>query len=169
MTTQQSGRVIGTNVFAPNLFTVEGEATTGLSGVNIVIGDINAPNSWNVPWDKMNPDLINVENYKRNQELLIRAVRNFIRKNNFSELDEKLENEEITIEEYEAELDANLQKYAITLKDIDFPSDIYNVIDLVEKIGIDLKSFSLSEVSEMFSIREDQLVGHINFSHNQIK
>jgi hypothetical protein len=117
----------------------------------------------------MNPDLINAGNYKRNQELLIGAVRNFIRKNNFSELDEKLENEEITIEEYESELDANLQKYAITLKDIDFQTDIYNVIDLVDKIGLDLKSFSLSEVSEMFSIREDHLVGHINFSQNQIK
>lgn len=142
---------------------------TGLDNISVVIGNQYATKTYAVSWDSVNAELFHLEAYKKNQDLLIEAVRNFIRKNNFAELDESLTNEEISLEEYEAELDKNLHKYAITLKDIQLPFDVDNVIFLVDKIGKDLKEFSLSEVSEMFSINENQLLGHITYGKSQIK
>jgi hypothetical protein len=105
----------------------------------------------------------------KSQNYLIKAVRNFIRKINFSELNESLEDGEINDEEYKLALEQDGAKYAITLRDIENPSEVLMIIDLINKIGYDLREFSTSEVAEMFSVKENQLISHIDSLRHQIK
>jgi hypothetical protein len=110
-----------------------------------------------------------IEYSRKSESFLIEAARNFIRKTNFSELNESLEDEEISEETYNLTLDQNIDKYVVTLRDIGSPMDVVIIADLVEKIGYDLREFSTSEVAEMFSVKESQLVSHANLIKHQLK
>ena len=66
-------------------------------------------------------------------------------------------------------LDKEGDKYAITLRNISSPADVLIIADLVDKIGYDLREFSTSEVAEMFSVKENQLLSHIISLRTQIK
>jgi len=110
-----------------------------------------------------------IEHSIKSESFLIEAVQNFIRKMNFLELNESLEDGEISEEEFNIALEKDVNRYAITLKDIDNPNDALIIADLIKKIGYDLREFSTSEVSEMFSVKENQLVAMINSLRHQIK
>ena len=49
---------------------------------------------------------------------------------------------------------------------MDSPSDVLIIADIIDKIGRNLKDFTTSEVSEMFSIKENQLVAHVDKFRN---
>lgn len=106
---------------------------------------------------------------KRNEDLLVETVKNFIRKKNFSELNEALEDGEITDIEFDNELNKNEIKYAVKLENLRYPGDIDNIFYLMDKIGNDLREFSLSEVCEMFSIKESEILSHLRPQKIQIK
>jgi hypothetical protein len=109
-----------------------------------------------------------IEGQKR-QSLLIEVIRNYIRKINLIELNDSLEDEDITDDDYDKELSANKDKYVITLRDIKSPQDAIIISDLMHEIGYDLKEFSTSEVGEMFSVKESQLMSNIKSYIQQLK
>jgi len=123
----------------------------------VVIGSEDANATLFLDWNTFTNGVAGIEYVRRNESLLLEALKNSVRKINFSDLNNSLEDEDITEEEYGNELEKNSDKYAISIANIKYPSDIYNIIDIVEKMGY-LRDFTLSEVSEMFSIKEDQLV-----------
>jgi len=136
---------------------------------NLVCGDPNATTSFLLSWESLRMGITNIQHGKRNEELLLTALRNQIRKINFSELNEELEDGDISSEDYENELEKSSEKYAITLKGIENPNDIYNIVELVDKISYNLRSFSMSEVSEMFSVKESSLLSHLKNDVYKVK
>lgn len=106
---------------------------------------------------------------KRNEELLIEAIKNFIRKENLNDLNESLESDEITEDEFNLELDKNFDKYAINLRGSKKPNDIFNIVHIVNKIGTELRNLSTSEVSEMFSIKEIDLLSNFKSQRTLLK
>jgi len=135
----------------------------------IVIGDKDSQNTCEVSWNTFNEAFSLLKKSQRSETLLIEAVKNFIRKINISELNESLNDEEITEEEYDAEINRNAYKYVITLNNITSQDDAILIGELVQKIGFDLRDLSTSEVSELFSVKENQLVSIINAIRGQIK
>ena len=110
-----------------------------------------------------------LDNTKKSETFLIEASRNFIRKFNFLELTEDLENGEISEDQYNLELSQKSENYMITLRDFNSPSDVLIIAELIEKIGSDLKDFSTSEIAEMFSVKENQLISFMESNRNQLK
>lgn len=100
----------------------------------------------------------NLKFYPQYEELLYTAIRNFIRKNNFADLNESLADEEITEDKYYEEIDHNSNKYAITLKNITSFTEANLIAHIVAKIGHDLREFTTSEISEMFSVKEKEFL-----------
>lgn len=100
--------------------------------------------------------------FEKKENLYITAIRNFLRKENFSELNQSLLNEQITEDEFEKQLDEYEDKYVIVLKDVNQDEDVKLIAQLVEKIGYDLRDFSVGDISEMFSLKEDQLISKVN-------
>lgn len=140
-----------------------------LDKFNMILGDPNATTSILMSWGNLEIGLRNIQNTKRNEELLLLALRNHIRKVNFAELNEELEDGDISDEQYNSELEKNSDKYAITLKSMENPNDIFNIAELVDRIGNNLRSFSMSEVSEMFSVNESSLLGHLKAEIYKVK
>ena len=134
-----------------------------LDKFNMVWGNPNATTSFLVSWDDLGRGLRRIHHTKRNEELLIIALRNQMRKVNFTELNEELEEGNISDEDYNNELERNSEKYAIALMDIENPNDIYNIVELVDIVGVNLRNFSMSEVSEMFSVKESALLDNLKF------
>lgn len=100
---------------------------------------------------------------------LIEAVRNLSRKINLLELNMALDNEEIGEEEYEKEIDENEGKYIITLNDNPRFDSFLCISQLMHKIGHDVRDYTISEVSEMFSIKESALLSHSKVIKHQLK
>ncbi len=98
----------------------------------------------------------------RTETLLIEAVRNFIKKMNFFELNDSLDENEISEDVFYKLLEEKSNKYVITLKDMASQEDANVIVDIMNKIGSDLREFTTSEVSEMFSVKESQLLASIN-------
>ena len=127
---------------------------------NILIGNNVDNPTYQIAWDNFQIPLMMV-NLEKKETYLIEAVRNFVRKNNFNDLTENLAAEILSEDEFEKELDLNENKYSIRIKNIDNPEDILLIAELVDRIGYGLKEFNVDEVSEMFSIDENQLVSYI--------
>jgi hypothetical protein len=125
---------------------------------NILIGDSTAANTISVTWDTFNQADRKYSHTFRNEQLLIDAMRNMLRKTNFNDLNEALDDEEITEEEYNNQLENFTDKYAIPLKKMQNPSDIVNIMQLSLKISNNLRELTLSEVSEIFSVKENDLL-----------
>jgi len=135
----------------------------------IVFGNQEVTNIIDVNQSIIEKSFRAIEYSRKSEVYLIEATRNFIRKLNFAELNEALEDNEITEDEYNSALDHNSEKFVVTLRDIGCPSDVLIIADLVKKIGYDLREFSTSEVSEMFSVKENQLIAHVDSLRNQLK
>lgn len=135
----------------------------------IVYGNQSVINTIDVDQSLVEKGLQVIEYAVKSEKYLIEAARNFIRKINFSELNESLEDGEIDEEWFNQELDKNGDKYTITLRDINNPSDAILIAQLIKKIGYELRDFSTSKVSEMFSVKENQLISLIDSLRHQIK
>lgn len=90
------------------------------------------------------------------EELYLRALRNLYRKLDFIELNQLLEMDDISEEEYEKELDQNEDKYLIPAP-TGQPTiqQIIQITDIIKRLGRE-KNISVDEVSEMFSLEMDK-------------
>lgn len=89
------------------------------------------------------------------------AIQNLLRKENHSELLDSLYEEEITKEEYENLINSNPEKYIIPLNKMEKIENTYPVIQkVINDIG-NIREFSLSDVSELFSLEPSTLTNKI--------
>ena len=89
------------------------------------------------------------------EELYLRALRNLYRKLDFIELNQLLEMEDITVEEYDKELETNEDKYLIPAPEGQpTVQQIIQITDIIKRLGRE-KKISVDEVSEMFSLEID--------------
>lgn len=86
------------------------------------------------------------------EELLIRAIRNFLRRENFGNLLEAFNDGDITREEFDNQIRDNENKFVVDVTPEASPEELAIIIDLVDKIGLDIIELSTSDVSEMFSV-----------------
>lgn len=92
------------------------------------------------------------ENLLKKENYYITAVRNLIKKTNFLELYQQLLEKQITEAEFNHEIENKSIKYVINVKELQDPQDLKIIIDIVKKVGFDLKDFSLNEIDELFSV-----------------
>ena len=107
--------------------------------------------------------------YRHKEVYYIEAIRNYIRKINFIELIDSLNNEEITQEDFDLAIEINPDKYIVTLKEIINHNDLILINDMIKKIGFDLHDFTISEVAELFSIKEECLTNAMLEKFKSIK
>jgi len=146
----------------------EEEYTNG-AFVKVIAGDNNIINIIDIDEDFIRNGLASIYYSTRRESYLLEAVKNFIRKTNYTELNESLEDGEISEDEYNSILEQNIDKYVISLKDIDNPIDVLIITDIINQIGYDMRDFMTDEISEMFSIKENQLISSFDSIRNQIK
>lgn len=90
------------------------------------------------------------------EELYLRALRNLYRKLDFIELNQSLESEEITEEEYDHELEVNEDNYLIPAPEgKPTMQQIIQISDIIRKLGRE-KKISVDEVSDVFSLEMDK-------------
>ena len=87
------------------------------------------------------------------EELLITAIRNFLRKENFGELYSLYRDGYITEADFTNELKDNENKYVVDMSEDVSDEKLAVVIELVAKIGLDIRELSTSDVAEMFSLK----------------
>ena len=134
-----------------------------LNTLKIVYGTTDKSNTLCLNNDYFENNYSHYIYFQKNENLLIEAIRNFIRKINFDELNESLDDDLITEEKYYQELKKYPEKYQITLRNINNPDEVLYISNLVAKIGFDFIKFNTSDVSEMFSVKEEQLVSFMNY------
>jgi hypothetical protein len=90
------------------------------------------------------------------EELYLRALRNLYRRLDFIELNQSLESEEITEEEFDRELETNEANYLIPAPEgKPTMQQIIQISDIIRKLGRE-KKISVDEVSDMFSLEMDK-------------
>lgn len=103
-------------------------------------------------------DIVVSQDYPKREEFLITAVKNLLRKINFSELYQQLTDETISEDEFQAEIDNNPNKYVIeTIEELS-PEDFQIITELVNKITFDIKEFSVNDIAELFSVEPEKLI-----------
>ena len=86
------------------------------------------------------------------EELYTRALRNLFRKLDFIALNQSLELEDISEEDYDKELSENEKKYLIPAPDGEpTVQQVIQIVDIIKRLGRE-NSMTVDEVSEMFSL-----------------
>ena len=117
----------------------------------------------------LNPFISNFFSYIKHQtikeELYITAINNLNKKNEFLQLSTQLDNEIITNEEFDNELELNEGRYLIKINN-DFNEEHFRFItEILPKLD---RPFSSDEVSEMFSAPIDDVNHYLDsFTHQQ--
>jgi len=137
--------------------------------LKIIYGNSESTSTIDVDTNIIQHGLRAIEYSKKSEYFLLKATKNLIRKWNFIELNESLEDDEITEEEFGEILEKDAEKYTITLRDIESSSDVLIIADIIDKIGYTLRDFTTDEVSELFSVKENQLVNHVDKFRNLLK
>lgn len=102
----------------------------------------------------------NFNNYHSSkEELYVTAIRNLLKKNNYLNLALKLSEGDISEDEFDKEIENNPKEYIIELNEIKDEDTLYHITELVKNIG---KSFTIGEVSELFSIEDDSIINTYN-------
>jgi hypothetical protein len=100
----------------------------------------------------------------RKEELLIIAIRNLMRKQNFRDLHDATE------KYFDAIIDANPNKYTIKQNLKISETDIELIYEIVKEIGFDIIDLSVKGIAEMFSITNEDLINSNNkFFNEQFK
>ena len=90
------------------------------------------------------------------EELYLRALRNLYRRLDFIELNQSLESEVITEEEFDRELETNEDNYLIPAPEgKPTMQQIIQISDIIRKLGRE-KKISVDEVSDLFSLEMDK-------------
>lgn len=93
---------------------------------------------------------------KEKECLYIIAIENLLKRINFSELLQEVDNKSITYKDFLDEIEKNPKRYVIELNNNEF--DFKVIADIISKIDPSIKDLSTSDVSEMFSIQNDKLL-----------
>lgn len=161
-------KAVVTNIIVESSMFLEASADN-----NVLIRNINikSPTQEQTGWSEINlfelqqkyNSVLIVQHgiYKIKEGYMVEAIRNYIRKLNFSELMDSLNNNEITAEEFDKKLEAESDKYIVTLKELKTPFDITLIHDIVQSVGFDLHEFTTCEIAEMFSIKEENLLNSL--------
>lgn len=91
------------------------------------------------------------EYYAIREEMCVTVIKNLIRKVNFLELYQQLLREDITQEEFELEMKQQPNNYTIDINQKLTEPEYHIVMDIMYRIGLDLKEFSNNDVIELFS------------------
>jgi hypothetical protein len=89
---------------------------------------------------------------ERKYELCIIAIQNLLKKGNYLELFEQYSSEDMTFEEYKAELEKNNEKYVIELHKLESDGDRELIMEIMKDVGNNVNDLSVLDVSEMFSL-----------------
>ena len=115
-----------------------------------------------------------IENEDKKEELFLIAIKNLIRKNNYSNLIiQKIEGQ-ITKKQFDEELKNNSKKYTIEqfkLKDSTDATFIIEIYRKLEKFFKDIgkENISLDEISEMFSVESEQIIETVKILKSNIR
>lgn len=93
------------------------------------------------------------------EHLYITGIINLIKKNNLLQESIQLAEGFITEEEFEQEIEANPERFIISLREPNSLEELIVLKDIVKKIG---KDFTVDEVSEIFSISLDNYEKFLN-------
>lgn len=86
------------------------------------------------------------------EDLYIRAIRNLYKKMDYSSLLQALENQEISEDEFDVELENNEEKYLIPYpQETPSPSQIFHITEIVKRIGR-VDEITVDEASELFGV-----------------
>ena len=119
-------------------------------------------------------DRMILENIEKKDDFFLVAIKNLIRKNNYLELTiQKIEGE-ITKKQFDEELKINPNKYIIQQFKLKNPTDITFLIEIfrgLEKFfkNIGKENISLDEISEMFSVDQEQLIETVKMLKSNFK
>jgi|ADurb_Total_1213_FD_contig_31_1419976_length_648_multi_2_in_0_out_0_1 hypothetical protein len=91
------------------------------------------------------------------QDLYTTALTNLLKKINFLELHQQLLNNEITEEEFDNYLNHDSVKYTIQMNKSISTLEKHLIIQIISRIGTDIKEFSYSDIEELFSIKYNNL------------
>ena len=146
-----------------NLAVISGMGDSNPMGdFKIVMGSVDALNTVYVNVNATRAIFDKLVYSDKRETYLIEAVRNLLRKINVNDLQNELNSGEISDDEFDAILEREENKYVITLKDIS-KEDACIIYDLMTKVGNDVRDFTVDEVSELFSAKQDELISHLNF------
>jgi hypothetical protein len=149
----------GTDVTSLTLTLSVASSETLISDLNIVSWELSSPPE-NIPlrvttsgYDAtiLKPEQTNFYSFhwNRKESLYITGIKNLRKKINFIRLNNEFQNDEISDDEFEAEIDNNPEKYIVNVETLKKESDLLILQEIVEKIAEDL---TIDEVSEIFSI-----------------
>ncbi len=118
----------------------------------------------------LNPTISNIVDYVNRQNIkegfYITAIDNLIKKNEYLQLTIQLDQELISEEDFENELEENEEKYLIKMN-TQFSHDYFTYItEILPKLN---REFSSDDVSEMFSVPIDEVNSYLDSVLNETK
>lgn len=93
------------------------------------------------------------------ENLLIEAIQNLIKKNEFLQLNYRLADKQISDEEFDEELNINTDTYLIDMKELDDQKKLFVISSILNRIN---RNFTTHEVSELFAIDLNSLNHTLN-------
>ena len=115
-----------------------------------------------------------LENIEKKDDFFLVAIKNLIRKNNYLELTiQKIEGE-ITKKQFDEELKTNPNKYIVQQFKLRNPTDITFLIEIFRSLenffkDIGKENIGLDEISEMFSVDQEQLIETVKMLKSNFK
>lgn len=100
------------------------------------------------------------------EKYYVKAIDNLIKKNNFLQLSIEFDQEMISEEEFDYELEKNEDKYLIRIEEHFSPQDFKHVIEILHRLDSTLTS---DQVAEIFSIPFDKVNNEIDYQVKSIK
>lgn len=119
-------------------------------------------------------DRMILENIEKKDDFFLVAIKNLIRKNNYLELIiQKIEGE-ITKKQFDEELKTNPNKYIVQQFKLKNPTDITFLIEIFRSLenffkDIGKENIGLDEISEMFSVDQEQLIETVKMLKSNFK
>ena len=119
-------------------------------------------------------DRMILENIEKKDDFFLVAIKNLIRKNNYLELTiQKIEGE-ITKKQFDEELKTNPNKYIVQQFKLRNPTDITFLIEIFRSLenffkDIGKENIGLDEISEMFSVDQEQLIETVKMLKSNFK
>lgn len=90
----------------------------------------------------------------KKEEYCIKAIKNLMKKNNFLELSLELSENQISVDEFEKEIENNPNKFVIDINYIKDSLDLRVINEIVKKLETEL---SIDEVAEIFSLDSNDI------------
>jgi hypothetical protein len=107
------------------------------------------------------------EKNKKREALFISAIQNLLKKINFLELFQQLQNNQISEKNFEKEISSKAKKYVVQIDKKLLPDslDYQIILNIINHIGNDIRELSTTEVGEMFSFDMNEITPHMLYSN----